>query len=82
MTPELQHACIGKPQWVRLWDVFFLAPFLVYLGARGSNLPTLARAGLVVTGTLTFIYNGRNYLIQRALTAGEKNRFVASGGIE
>lgn len=55
-----------KPQSVRLLDVFVLAPFMVYSGMRKSNLPMFFRAGLVMTGVLTGLYNARNYLeIQR-----------------
>jgi len=53
---------IGKPQVVRLWDVFFLGPFLVWGGMYRSRLPKPARAIMVVSGVLTIWYNGRNYL--------------------
>ena len=76
MNPEIQKVCIGKPQMIRLWDMFFLAPMMIYLGTRRSNLPALAKTGLVITGALTFLYNGRNYLIQRKLSAGENDRLL------
>jgi hypothetical protein len=63
---------IGKPQAVRLWDVFFLGPFLIYGGAYKSNLPPIARLGLIISGGLTIWYNGRNYLYNRKVeTSGE-----------
>jgi hypothetical protein len=58
---------IGKPQILRLWDVFFLAPIMVYTGLRKSSLPGSLRFVMVTSGILTAIYNGRNYLIQRKI---------------
>jgi len=49
-------------QKIRLIDIFVLAPFMVYAGAVKSNLPVPVRAGLVVSGVATFIYNGNNYI--------------------
>lgn len=49
-------------QKIRLIDVFVLAPFMVYAGAIKSNLPVMARIGLVVSGVATFVYNGSNYI--------------------
>ena len=53
----------SKPQALRLWDVFFLGPFLIYLGYTSKSMHGLARGGLVTTGALTILYNGRNYLL-------------------
>lgn len=48
-------------QQVRLLDVFLVAPFCFYV-ATYKTLPTPVRAGLVVLGAATLIYNGNNYL--------------------
>ena len=48
-------------QDLRLIDVFVVAPFCFY-AATFKYLPNWVRAGLVVLGTTTLIYNGRNYL--------------------
>ena len=64
---RLKSVAIGKPQIIRLWDVFFLAPLMIYTGARKSNLPGSMRLIMVVSGVLTAVYNGRNYLIQRQM---------------
>lgn len=48
-------------QQVRLLDVFVVAPFCFYV-ASFKTLPTPVRAGLVILGAATFIYNGNNYL--------------------
>jgi len=50
---------------VRVADVVFIGPFMIYAGARKSNLPPWARIGLIVLGGSTIIYNGRNYLINK-----------------
>tara|TARA_R110002050_G_scaffold65113_2_gene141265 strand:- start:1385 stop:1555 length:171 start_codon:yes stop_codon:yes gene_type:complete len=50
-----------KSQFVRLIDVFYIRPFLIFL----SNKNTLSENNkriLLITGILTIIYNGRNYL--------------------
>lgn len=48
-------------QQVRLLDVFVVAPFCFYV-ASFKTLPTPVRAGLVILGAATLIYNGNNYL--------------------
>ena len=56
---------IKKSQWVRLFDVFALGPFMVYIGAKDSKLTDIERLGIVIAGIGTIIYNGRNYLANR-----------------
>lgn len=53
----------SKPQVLRLWDVFFLGPFLIYAGTRKSGFHPIVKKGLQISGALTIIYNGRNYLL-------------------
>lgn len=48
-------------QQVRLLDVFVVAPFCFYV-ASYKSLPAPVRAGLLVLGAATLIYNGNNYL--------------------
>lgn len=48
-------------QQVRLLDVFVVAPFCFY-AASYKTLPNWVRAGLVVLGASTLLYNGNNYL--------------------
>lgn len=48
-------------QQVRLLDVFVVAPFCFYV-ASYKSLPNAVRAGLVVLGAATLIFNGNNYL--------------------
>ena len=56
---------IQKSQELRLWDMFFLGPILVYAGSRKSNLPAWLRGTLVASGVLVVAYNGSNWLENR-----------------
>jgi hypothetical protein len=47
-------------QNVRLLDVFVLAPFLWYAGTKQTD--NTLKYGLYLVATLTFLYNGINYL--------------------
>lgn len=53
-----------KSQTIRLVDVFFIAPVLVYAGTKQS-LPNWLRISLIGIGAATFYYNGKNYLINK-----------------
>lgn len=48
-------------QQVRLIDVFVVAPFCFYVASQKS-LSTPIRAGLVVLGAATLLFNANNYL--------------------
>ena len=48
-------------QQVRLLDVFVVAPFCFYVASHKS-LSTPIRAGLVVLGASTLLFNANNYL--------------------
>jgi len=51
-----------KSQIVRLYDVFLLAPFLLYVGYKAKGLKDWQRFGIYFIGLTTIVYNGRNYL--------------------
>ena len=51
-----------KSQAVRLYDVFLLAPFLIYVGYKAKGLQNWERYGIYLIGVSTLLYNGRNYL--------------------
>jgi len=53
----------AKDQFLRLWDVFFLGPFLIHTGLRKSNLPKEVKAILNVSGALIILFNGRNFIM-------------------
>lgn len=54
---------LGKSQWVRLLDVFVLGPFMIwYALATWSAVDPLAGLALLISGVLTIVYNGANWL--------------------
>jgi hypothetical protein len=60
-------AAEGKSQWVRLLDVFVLGPFMIWYalataGGGATDLPAGAALALFVSGVLTILYNGVNWL--------------------
>ncbi len=50
-----------KTQQIRLIDVFFIGPFLIYVAAK-QNLPVYTKGTLILIGVLTILYNFNNYL--------------------
>jgi len=54
-----------KSQTVRLADVFFIGPLMIYGGARLRADKPLWGWTLALLGVGTIIYNGRNYLVLR-----------------
>lgn len=48
-------------QLIRLADVFFIGPVLIY-ASTFKTLPTYMRALLFVIGIATILYNGNNYI--------------------
>jgi len=55
----------GKSQSMRLFDIFFLGPFMLWYATQSRSMPDWARLILGVSGVTTTLYNGRNYLLQR-----------------
>ena len=51
-----------KSQAVRLYDVFVLAPFLLYIGYKAKGIKNWERYAIYIIGIGTLFYNGRNYL--------------------
>ncbi|HHZ95525.1 MAG TPA: hypothetical protein EYN67_08195 [Flavobacteriales bacterium] len=48
-------------QYVRLLDVFLLAPIMIY-ASTFKALPDWVRLVLLVSGVATMVFNGKNYL--------------------
>lgn len=48
-----------KGQWIRLLDVFFIGPYLIY---SGQKLTQTDKTILQAIGIATIIYNGLNYI--------------------
>lgn len=59
-----QELCteVSKSQAVRLLDVFFIAPFLAYVGFKAKGLNQAEKIVLFAIAGGTLFYNGRNYL--------------------
>ena len=51
-----------KSQVVRLYEVFLLAPFLMYIGYKAKGISNLERNAIYLIGVGTLVYNARNYL--------------------
>lgn len=51
------------PQPVRLLDVVYVGPVMIYGGIMGKNLPAFVRWSLVGVGICTILYNGANFYI-------------------
>lgn len=56
---------ISKSQYVRLVDVFVLAPIMIYAGTFKA-LPKWVRLSLIGMGVATAVYNGKNFLKNRS----------------
>jgi len=63
---KIYSQTIGKPQVVRLFDVFFLGPVMMYSAAK-NKLPRPWKAVLFVSGIMTIGYNLKNFLNQVAI---------------
>lgn len=51
---------LGKSQYIRVWDILFLAPFLVWTGGRAQS--TLEKNILVSAGLLTGAFNAYHFV--------------------
>ena len=56
---------LSKSQNIRLLDVLFIAPFLLYIGYKSKGLVGWERLTLYLIAGSTFYYNGKNYLKNR-----------------
>lgn len=52
---------INKSQTIRLIDVYFIGPFMIYYALK-ENSNDIEKYILIVLGVLTIWYNGKNYL--------------------
>ena len=53
---------LSKSQNIRLVDIFFIGPFLIYMGNKAQGISPLQRNLVYAIGIATIIYNGKNYL--------------------
>ena len=61
MEKVRQHYFVFDPQPVRILDVLFVAPVVLYAGVKGNFNPFI-KYSLIAIGVGTFMYNGINYL--------------------
>jgi hypothetical protein len=62
---------ISKSQTIRLIDVFWIGPLMVYAGSQKKFSP-LVNSSLIVFGIATILYNGKNYLLNREIQSEQK----------
>lgn len=51
-----------KAQWIRLADVFFIGPLMIYGGLNLRRQQSIPGNTLTLLGMGTILYNGYNYL--------------------
>lgn len=51
------------PQPVRLLDVIYVGPVMIYAGIKGKNLNAFVKWSLIGVGICTILYNGANFFI-------------------
>ena len=56
---------VQKTQEVRLFDVFIIGPFLMYMGMKSGKMTSNEQIILALFGLGTILYNGKNYFEQR-----------------
>jgi hypothetical protein len=72
MSNSLEIKEFEKSQFIRLVDVFVIAPICVYAGVKYKDvLPTWLSVGLIAIGVGTLVYNANNYLLNK-----EKNKEI------
>tara|TARA_R110000824_G_scaffold241807_1_gene430573 strand:+ start:3123 stop:3344 length:222 start_codon:yes stop_codon:yes gene_type:complete len=64
------HPEISKSQAIRLVDVYFIAPYLMWIGFRAKGLTKIERRILQGIAVSTLVYNARNYALNKR-AAGE-----------
>jgi hypothetical protein len=59
---EMSCREVSKSQSIRLLDIFFIAPFLLYIGYKATGINNTEKMVLILIALATFYYNGKNYL--------------------
>ena len=65
---EIQESTVkelSKSQFIRLLDVFFIGPFLFYIGSKAKGLTKVERTMVYIIAGATIYYNGKNYLTNK-----------------
>ena len=53
---------LSKSQNIRLLDVFFIGPFMIYVSQKAKGINNLEKFTLLGLCIATIYYNGKNYL--------------------
>lgn len=53
---------ISKSQNIRLLDVLFIGPFMIYISKKAKGLNKIESFTLLALGVATIYYNGKNYI--------------------
>lgn len=82
MTPQelTAYDMTLKSQNVRLWDVFFIGPMMMWGGAALRRENKLAGDALVVLGGLTVLYNWANHRKLRSMIRAEQRKLLGGRG--
>ena len=56
----------SKTQWIRLLDIP-LGIFMIWFGKKASKVPKWSKNLMIISGILTILYNGRNFLINEGI---------------
>jgi len=61
MTKQETLQAVSKAQWVRLVDIYFLGPFMIFLALNEKKMCPYRRSILGLFGATTIWYNFKNY---------------------
>jgi hypothetical protein len=53
---------LSKSQNIRVIDVFFIGPFLIYIASKATGISDIERTIIYIIAIATIIYNARNYI--------------------
>lgn len=53
---------MSKSQNIRLIDMFFIGPFMIYFASKAKNVNNLERTVMYLLGGATILYNAKNYM--------------------
>lgn len=60
------------PQPVRLLDVIYVGPVMIYAGLKGKDLNQFVKWSLIGVGICTILYNGANFFINEKKAAEKR----------
>ena len=52
---------LSKSQNIRLIDVFFIGPFMIYFANKAKGISELERTVMYILAGATILYNAKNY---------------------